>query len=155
MENPKTSEPAMGRARSSRWLVALLLAALLAASPSESRSSKRKRKSKQRSAPVAAGAPAGSCEETRAAMASACAGVDAKLLEQCSSPDCLAAMQAIADRQDECASEWPEETAKLMPMMIKACENDTPELQTERECRTPAAATRPCRTELRARAALS
>ena len=135
----------------------MVFAVLLCVPPSESRSSKRKRKSKQRSSapPMAAGAPAGSCEETRAAMASACAGVDAKLLEQCSSPDCLAAMQATADRQEEGASEWPEETAKLMPMMIKACENDTPELQTERECRTPAAATRPCRAELRARAALS
>jgi hypothetical protein len=34
------------------------------------------------------------------------------------------------------AQEWPEETAKMMPMLIQACENDTPELAHERRCQS-------------------
>ena len=115
-------------------LALLLLLLLVAPSTPRGSSKKGKRGKAKRSAQdlhAAAGAeqamPAeGSCEHTRYGMAQACTGVDAKLLEHCAAPECLAAMQAIADRQVECQEEWPEETAKMMPMMIKACENDTP-----------------------------
>ena len=91
----------------SRPLLVAIIVALLMGTPATSRSSKASKRRKSRSAtpePPTAPAGASSCERTRFAMAAACANVNAKLLEQCDVPECLAAMEDIAARQEECQS---------------------------------------------------